>query len=185
MARRQGVTPEAAAPAKAASVKAPTPTKSAKKIFKPGKKVAPKVRDAGEKAKKEAEKIAKMKNMSASEFEKLSTLRGGKPESKLFDSSKPAAKAKPDKPAAAGFTMRQQKINRLVSKKLRLLAKCKGGPEEKVQVTFTVALTGKVTSVRIKGTFNDQKKSCVASVFWRSVFPKGDDSLTLRKTIRL
>ena len=136
---------------------------------------------------KEAESADAMKKMSASDYEKLSTRRGGKPETKLFGSSKsaPKAKAKDDKGGSAGFTIRQEKINRLVSKKMRLLAKCKGGPEEQLKVTFTVALTGKVTSVRIKGTFDDQKKACVAKVFWRSVFPKGEGSLTLRKTIRL
>ena len=132
-------------------------------------------------AKKEAERASKVKKMSDSEFAQLSRSQGGKAEIKLPTRSKTLSDVR--KPPAAknalgGFSERAKKVTSLIAKKRRLLAQCKGGEDEKVKVTFTIALTGKVTSVRIKGTKNERKKSCIANVFWRSIFPKGEQSDT-------
>ena len=132
-------------------------------------------------AKKEAERASKVKKMSESEFAQLSRAQGGKAEVKLPTSSRTlsgAKKPKKEAKGAKGFSERAKKVTSLIAKKRRLLAQCKSDQDEKVKVTFTIALTGKVTSVRIKGTKNERKKSCIANVFWRSIFPKGEQSDT-------
>ena len=119
--------------------------------------------------------------MSVSEFAQLSRSQGGKSEIKLPTSSRTLSdvrKRSEDTKGPKTFSDRAKKVTSYVAKKRRLLAQCKSGEDEKVKVTFTIALTGKVTSVRIKGTKNERKKSCVANVFWRSIFPKGEQSET-------
>ena len=120
-----------------------------------------------------------MKSMSAKEFAKLSAVKGGKAEIKLPTGSRTLSTAKKkQKRALKTVSDRAKAVTRLISKKRSLLAQCKSGEDEKVKVTFSIALTGKVTSVRIKGTSNERKKSCIANVFWRSIFPKGEASET-------
>ena len=100
---------------------------------------------------------------------------------KLPTGSRTLSDAKRKKKAEKGgatFSERAKSITRIIGKKRGLLKNCKSDVDEKVKVTFTIAVTGKVTSVRIKGTMNDRKKSCIGNVFWRSIFPKGEQSET-------
>jgi hypothetical protein len=134
-----------------------------------------------ESAQKEAERVGKVKKMSAKEFARLSATQGGKAEIKLPTGSKTLSdqrKRKAEKTGPTTFSDRAKKVTGIIAKKRRLLVQCKSGEDQKVKVTFTIALTGKVTSVRIKGTKNERKKSCIANVFWRSIFPKGETSET-------
>jgi hypothetical protein len=122
-----------------------------------------------------------VKKMTAREFSRLSMAKGGKAEIKLPTASKRLSdlrKKKVEKKGPTTFSDRAKKITGIIGKKRRLLVQCKSGEDEKVKVTFTIALTGKVTSVRIKGTKIERKKSCIANVFWRSIFPKGETSET-------
>jgi len=178
MTRRRGLPSEPPAEPAAST---PEPQAAKRKSTRSQPRATSKVKEVDVKAKKEAEHVTKMKKMSATEFAKLSSAHSGKAEVKLPTSSKTLAQRKPAKKASDGpktFSDRAKNITRAIAKKRGLLKTCTTGKDEKVKVTFTIAVTGKVTNVRIKGTTNDRKKSCIANVFWRSIFPKGEQSET-------
>jgi len=136
---------------------------------------------AADTAKRDAERARKVKKMTATDFSQFAAAKGGKAEVKLPQTSKRLAeqkKKKSEQKSGSTISERAKKITGTIGKKRRLLVQCKSDQDEKVKVTFTIAPNGKVTSVRIKGTKNERKKSCIANVFWRSFFPKGETSET-------
>ena len=183
MSRRGGgdIAPKAEAASLLTEVPSSAPAKKKKSPKTTVKKARSPKAQVNQRAKKEAAQADKLKKMSRSEFAQLTGSKDGKSELKLPTGSKRLSSgsgASQSKKGRATASERAQKVTGIIAKKRRLLVRCKGGEDEKVKVTFTIASTGKVTSVRIKGTQNERKKSCIANVFWRSYFPKGEQSET-------
>ncbi|MGM0576572.1 MAG: GYF domain-containing protein [Myxococcota bacterium] len=141
-----------------------------------------------EEAQREAKAEANYRKLTDDEFAKLTAESGGKAEVKVgFDPTAAAREAEEaaEEKRARVAGERAQEVARTFAKKRRQLARCKDDLEEKLKAEFTVAPSGRVTSVDVTGTRSSSKAKCVADILERAMFPAGPQSQTYRQSLTL